>query len=119
MAIHMSIRLAWHNEGWNGHICKKPCENSYCVGEHSYPPVPVHHEHRDRAFDELVAFEYEEHPYRGQLPPVRRHQRERQHYAPLEHQVVQKHEAGVAASAHYARKARRLVAGAYRGDRQH
>ncbi len=37
MAIHMSIRLAWHNDGWNGHICKKPCENSYCVGEHSYP----------------------------------------------------------------------------------
>ena len=37
MAIHMSIRLAWHNEGWNGHFCKKPCENSYCVGQHSYP----------------------------------------------------------------------------------
>lgn len=37
MATHMSIRLAWHNEGWNGHICQKPCENPYCVGEHSYP----------------------------------------------------------------------------------
>ena len=37
MAIHMSIRLAWHNEGWNGHFCKKPSENSYCVGQHSYP----------------------------------------------------------------------------------
>ena len=37
MAVHMSIRLAWHNEGWNGHICKKPCENSYCIGQHSYP----------------------------------------------------------------------------------
>lgn len=37
MAIHMSIRLAWHNDGWNGHICKKPCENSYCIGRHSYP----------------------------------------------------------------------------------
>ena len=33
----MSIRLAWHSEGWNGHFCKKPCENSYCVGQHSYP----------------------------------------------------------------------------------
>lgn len=37
MATHMSIRLAWHNEGWNGHICQKPCENSYCIGQHSYP----------------------------------------------------------------------------------
>ena len=37
MATHMSIRLAWHSEGWNGHICKKPCENTYCIGQHSYP----------------------------------------------------------------------------------
>lgn len=37
MATHMSIRLAWHNEGWNGHICQKPCENLYCIGQHSYP----------------------------------------------------------------------------------
>lgn len=37
MAIHMSIRLAWHNNGWNGHICQKPRENSYCVGQYSYP----------------------------------------------------------------------------------
>ena len=37
MAIHMSIRLAWHDNGWNGHICQKPRENSYCVGQYSYP----------------------------------------------------------------------------------
>ena len=37
MTKHMSIRLAWHNEGWNGHICQKPCENTYCIGQHSYP----------------------------------------------------------------------------------
>lgn len=37
MATHMSIRLAWHSDGWNGHVCKKPCENSYCIGQHSYP----------------------------------------------------------------------------------
>ena len=36
MATHMSIRLAWHNEVWNGHICQKPCENTYCIGQHSY-----------------------------------------------------------------------------------
>ena len=37
MATHMSIRLAWHSDGWNGHICKKPCENTFCIGQHSYP----------------------------------------------------------------------------------
>ena len=37
MATHMSIRLAWHSDGWNGHICKKPCENTYCIGQYSYP----------------------------------------------------------------------------------
>lgn len=37
MAMHMSIRLAWHSDGWNGHFCKKPCENTFCVGQHSYP----------------------------------------------------------------------------------
>lgn len=37
MAIHMSLRLAWHDQGWNGHICSNPCNNPYCVGPHSYP----------------------------------------------------------------------------------
>lgn len=37
MAIHMSVRLAWHSDGWNGHICKNPCQNVYCVGQYSYP----------------------------------------------------------------------------------
>ena len=37
MAVHMSIRLAWHDNGWNGHICQKPRENSYCIGQYSYP----------------------------------------------------------------------------------
>lgn len=37
MAKHMSIRLAWHANGWNGHICDNPCGNVYCIGAHSYP----------------------------------------------------------------------------------
>lgn len=35
--MHMSLRLAWHDHGWNGHICENPCNNPYCVGAHSYP----------------------------------------------------------------------------------
>ena len=37
MTTHLSARLAWHMDGWNGHICKKPASNNYCIGSHSYP----------------------------------------------------------------------------------
>ncbi len=37
MSVHMSLRLAWHDRGWNGHICENPSNNPYCVGAHSYP----------------------------------------------------------------------------------
>lgn len=37
MSKHLTVRLAWHNEGWNGHICKNPSGNTYCVGRYSYP----------------------------------------------------------------------------------
>ena len=35
--IHFSARLTWHNDGWNGHICKEPLKNTYCTGQYSYP----------------------------------------------------------------------------------
>ncbi|MDO9140028.1 MAG: AAA family ATPase, partial [Methylobacter sp.] len=37
MTTHITLRLAWHNDGWNGHICKQPEKNTYCVGCASYP----------------------------------------------------------------------------------
>lgn len=37
MTNHISLRLAWHDSGWNGHICREPRANSYCVGQYSYP----------------------------------------------------------------------------------
>ncbi len=37
MATHITLRLAWHNDGWNGHICKNPKDNTYCIGQYSYP----------------------------------------------------------------------------------
>ena len=50
MAIHMSLRLAWHSKGWNGHICDSPCENTYCVGQYSYPGTNIA-ESRDLDFE--------------------------------------------------------------------
>lgn len=37
MTAHLTIRLAWHDDGWNGRVCEKPDCNSYCTGRHSYP----------------------------------------------------------------------------------
>jgi exodeoxyribonuclease V alpha subunit len=37
MSVHLSARLAWHMEGWNGHVCRNPASNTFCVGHHSYP----------------------------------------------------------------------------------
>ncbi|EGD46136.1 Exodeoxyribonuclease V [Ruminiclostridium papyrosolvens DSM 2782] len=34
---HLSARLAWHDNGWNGHLCKEPKKNIYCSGRYSFP----------------------------------------------------------------------------------
>ncbi|MFK4661621.1 exodeoxyribonuclease V alpha subunit [Bradyrhizobium ottawaense] len=30
--IHLSVRLPWHDRGWDGHICDQPELNGYCCG---------------------------------------------------------------------------------------
>lgn len=35
--MHLTARLAWHDSGWNGAICKQPECNTYCVGSRSHP----------------------------------------------------------------------------------
>jgi hypothetical protein len=54
MAMHVTARLAWHNEGWNGHICKEPQKNTYCVGAHSYPGDMIA-ERRDLEWEKAFA----------------------------------------------------------------
>ncbi len=34
---HISARLTWHADGWDGTICKDPESNPYCTGQFSYP----------------------------------------------------------------------------------
>ncbi len=41
MTNHVSARVAWHMDGWNGHICRNPAANTYCVGPHSYPGTKI------------------------------------------------------------------------------
>lgn len=35
MPRHLTARLAWHDNGWNGNVCSSPSSNSYCVGTRS------------------------------------------------------------------------------------
>ena len=32
---HLCLRMAWHDNKWNGSICKKPADNDFCIGEYS------------------------------------------------------------------------------------
>src|SRR3546814_18160928 len=44
MTTHLTARIAWHDDGWNGRICSKPELNTYCVGLKSYPGDVIHWE---------------------------------------------------------------------------
>ena len=28
---HLNVRVAWHDNRWNGTVCKSPADNSFCV----------------------------------------------------------------------------------------
>jgi hypothetical protein len=32
---HVTVRMAWHDRGWDGKICDDPIANTYCTGTHS------------------------------------------------------------------------------------
>jgi ATP-dependent exoDNAse (exonuclease V) alpha subunit len=34
MAKHLSVRLPWHDRGWDGHVCDRPTANVFCSGEY-------------------------------------------------------------------------------------
>ena len=35
MPKHLSVRMAWHDNKWNGRICTDPAGNNYCEGAYS------------------------------------------------------------------------------------
>ena len=50
MVMHISARVAWHMDGWNGHVCQRPASNTYCVGSASYPGELIA-EHRNLTWE--------------------------------------------------------------------
>lgn len=53
MTNHLSVRLAWHDAGWDGHICNNPKANVHCIGPRSYPGSKIGEE-RDLEWEEGV-----------------------------------------------------------------
>ncbi|SHN26056.1 ATP-dependent RecD-like DNA helicase [Mucilaginibacter sp. OK098] len=33
--MHLTVRMAWHDNKWNGKVCCDPAANTYCTGVHS------------------------------------------------------------------------------------
>src|ERR1700730_14602457 len=33
--MHLTVRMAWHDNKWNGKVCDNPEGNTYCTGAHS------------------------------------------------------------------------------------
>ena len=44
MTTHLTARIAWHDDGWNGRVCSQPERNTYCVGMKSFPGDVIHRE---------------------------------------------------------------------------
>ncbi|EHK4783241.1 AAA family ATPase [Vibrio parahaemolyticus] len=84
MTTHLSIRLTWHDSGWNGRVCEKPACNASCVQqEHirSSRKIDFENNHANELLSELE-----------QLPPCSRdvgaygkHGYTISHHDPLEH----------------------------------
>ena len=47
MTKHISVRLLWHDSGWNGCICKNPSKNTYCYADKSVPIVKLKEDKQD------------------------------------------------------------------------
>ena len=57
MTTHLSARVAWHLDGWNGSVCRQPALNTFCVGAHSYPGDAIK-ENRDLPWETAHAGEH-------------------------------------------------------------
>ena len=33
--MHLTVRMAWHDNNWDGRVCQSPTANTYCTGAHS------------------------------------------------------------------------------------
>ena len=54
MAKHLSLRLPWHDRGWDGHVCDRPTANVYCTGEYGLKAHSIRENKKDEG-EEAIA----------------------------------------------------------------
>ncbi len=60
---HLTIRVAWHDNKWNGAICRVPVKNSFCVA------LDRVYEERDDALEESMAEKSWDELFPAGMPP--------------------------------------------------
>ena len=51
---HISIRLPWHDRGWDGCVCDKPSKNPYCKGFHSVNAERIRKDKDDKKEEKIA-----------------------------------------------------------------
>lgn len=51
---HISIRLPWHDRGWDGCVCDNPAKNSYCKGFHSVNAEKIRRDKDDKKEEKIA-----------------------------------------------------------------
>jgi hypothetical protein len=62
---HLNVRVAWHDNRWNGRVCNRPSENSFCVN------LDRIRETRDDAAEDRVAGRHFQELSPLELPPCK------------------------------------------------
>ena len=65
MLHHLNVRVAWHDSRWNGTVCRKPIENSFCLN------LDRIREDRDDAVEDQIAGRHFQDLHPAQLPPCK------------------------------------------------
>lgn len=47
MVKHLSIRIPWHDRGWDGFVCNDPRKNKFCIGTFSVNANPIREKRRE------------------------------------------------------------------------
>lgn len=53
MGKHLSLRLPWHDRGWDGHVCDNPVANVYCSGEYGLKAHGIRDKKKDGEEDAI------------------------------------------------------------------
>ncbi len=69
MKKHITARQAWHDNKWNGKVCKKPSDNDYCVGDYSLLSRRIRHRRNKELEDKCAECVPDMEVNNGYIPP--------------------------------------------------